>query len=83
MNPDTNELIRFGNEIEMKELTEKGFIPIPQTLEQAAKLMLGNKDSVFVSKTSGGKLSKWAAKKRREKIEQGKIVKKCNDYYMG
>ncbi len=81
MNPDTNELVRADNVEEMKELKEKGFIPVPQSLKRAAKLMLGKKKKVIISKTSGGKLSKWAAKKRRERAEQKKMVENCNAYY--
>ncbi len=88
MNPDTNELVRFssiegtaGLKKEMAKFKEKGFIPVPQTLERAASLKLGKKKSVFVSKTSGGKLSKWAAKKRRQRTEQKKTVDRCNNYY--
>ena len=81
MNPDTNELVRIDDLEEMKEFAKKGFIPIPQTLERAAKLMLGKKEKVVVSKTSGGKLSRWAAKKRRQRAEQRKMVENCNAYY--
>ncbi len=81
MNPDTNELVRFDSEAEMKKLKGNGFIPIPQTLERAARLMLGKKKSVFVSKTSGGKLSRWAAKKRKQRVESKKMVENCNNYY--
>ncbi len=83
MNPDTNELIRVKNLEEMRKLGKKGFIPIPQSLEEAANKMLGKKKKVIVSKTSGGKLSKWAAKKRRQKAELKGMVEKCNDYYFG
>jgi len=81
MNPDTNELVRPDGYKEILKLYEKGFMPIPKSLERAARLKLGKKKSVFVSKTSGGKLSKWAAKKRRERAEQKKMVENCNTYY--
>lgn len=80
MNPDTNELVRFDNS-ELKNALRKGFIPVPQSLERAAELMLGKKKRVFVSKTSGGKLSKWAVKKRRRRAELKKMVENCNAYY--
>jgi hypothetical protein len=41
---------------------------LPKDLTHAAKVALRGKDSVFVSKTSGGKLSKYAAKRRRRKM---------------
>ncbi len=81
MNPDTNELVRIDDSKEIIKLAKKGFIPVPQTLERAANLMLGKKKKVFVSKTSGGKLSKWAAKKRRERAKQKEMVLNCNAYY--
>ena len=80
MNPDTNELRSFNLEEYAKAMKE-GFEPIPNSLERAASLKLGKNKSVFVSKTSGGKLSKWAAKKRRERAEQRKMVERCNKYY--
>ena len=80
MNPDTNELRHFNIE-EWEKLKKEGFEPVPDFLEHAAKLKLGKKKSVFVSKTSGGKLSKWAAKKRRERVAHKTMVDKCNEYY--
>lgn len=79
MNPETNELRYF----EDGETIPKGFIPIPKTLRRAADLKLNKKKSVMVSKTSGGKLSKWAAKKRREHKKQKMMVDNCNKYYAG
>ena len=75
MNPDTNELIRFEYKEELEKFFGKGFIQVPQHLERAAELTLGKNKSIFVSKTSGGKLSKWAAKKRKEMVDN------CNNYY--
>ena len=74
MNPDTNELVAdFG---ELSKIERKGFIPIPQTLCKAARLMLGDKKRIVVSKTSGGKLSKWAIRKRKRKAIRYMIVKR-------
>jgi len=81
MNPDTNELVRVDNR-KLKNILRRGFIPIPKKLHKAADLALGKKDSVIISKTSGGKLSKWAAKKRKERAERKKMVDDCNNYYM-
>ena len=83
MNPDTNELVRIDEIDELLNYQKKGFIPIPQTLHKAARLMLGDKKKAVVSRTSGGKLSRWAAKKRRQKKELKGMVEKCNDYYFG
>ncbi len=40
---------------------------VPEDLNHAARVALQGKESIFVSKTSGGKLSKYAAKRRRRK----------------
>ena len=79
MNPDTNELVRFNGIHEKMRLKRKGFIPVPQSLERAARLMLGKKKRVIVSKTSGGKLSRWAIRKRKAEVK--KMVENCNAYY--
>jgi len=81
MNPDTNELTRARTEEELEELLDRGFLEVPEELHKAAELKLGKENSAFVSKTSGGKLSKWAAKKRRERILKEEMVKNCNDFY--
>ena len=83
MNPDTNELVRIDGIDELLNYQKKGFVPVPQTLCKAARLMLGKKKKVLVSKTSGGKLSKWAIKKRRQKAELKGMIDKCNAYYFG
>ena len=67
MNPNTNEHRRFGSIDDLMKGKKERFIPVPQSLEEAANRMLGKKKSVVVSKTSGGKLSKWAAKKRNRR----------------
>jgi len=81
MNPETNELRVFEDEEELRKAIKLGFEAVPDYLEHAAKLKLGKKESVFVSKTSGGKLSRWARKKRREKDRHKKMMGKCNAYY--
>lgn len=83
MNPMTNELIEISTTPEefIYQLAA-GFEPLPKPLQRAAKLKLGKKKSVFVSKKSGGKLSKWAAKRRKDiRAEQERMVAKCNAYY--
>lgn len=41
---------------------------VPQELERAAGMKLNGKSDAHVSLTSGGKLSNWAANKRKAKI---------------
>lgn len=81
MNPDTMELRVFKDRDEMMKGISEGFIPIPGKLCRAARIKLGKKESIIVSKTSGGKLSKWAAKKRRERKKQKQMIAACNEYY--
>jgi len=50
-----------------QEVVEMGFTPIPKELDKAAEKKLAGKDSVLVSLTSGGKLSRWAAAERKKK----------------
>lgn len=45
----------------------ENYQPVPKELEVAAKKKLAGKDEAYVSLTSGGKLSKWAAKQRKAK----------------
>ncbi len=81
MNPDTNELRKVDGIAELMGLKKRGFLPVPKKLERAARLKLGKKKKVIVSRTSGGKLSRWAAKKRRERAVQKKMVDVCNAHY--
>ncbi len=50
-----------------KHLDGLGYEELPADLQRAAKAVLKNKASAFVSKNSGGKLSKYAAKRARRK----------------
>ncbi len=81
MNPETFELKKIHSKEEADQFEKEGFIPIPKHLERAARLKLGKKKSVFVSKTSGGKLSKWAHKKKRQNKAIQEMVDRCNVYY--
>lgn len=69
MEVQSNHLVS-GEEMEKLEkfLDEHEYEPLPKELQRAANLKLGGKDSAFVSKGSGGKLSKYAAKRRRRKL---------------
>jgi len=52
---------------EIADLLEtKPIIEVPKQLERAADHVLKGKKKAKVSFVSGGKLSKWAAKKRKE-----------------
>ena len=81
MNPDTNELRNIETFEEERAAIKEGFISLPKKFERAAKLKLNGRKRAIVSKTSGGKLSKWAVKKRRQQREQKKMITACNAYY--
>lgn len=68
MDTSTNHLLS-GEEYEKqrKILDSYGYKELPYDMERAAKQVLKGQVSAFVSKTSGGKLSKYAAKRRRRK----------------
>jgi len=62
----------FSNdEKHMKEIMDS-YVPVPDELHKAAKLKLAGKEEVMVSLTSGGKLSRWAAKERSERRSKNK-----------
>jgi len=56
----------------------KDYQPVPKELEPAAKKKLASKDEAYVSLTSGGKLSRWAAKQRKAKRKAAKQSRKKN-----
>lgn len=66
MNCETNEVRRFSNEEDMQKMLDEGFERLTKDYNRAAQSVLKGKDSGFVSFTSGGKLSKHAAKRRKE-----------------
>jgi hypothetical protein len=64
-----------------EHMPEKHYYPLPEDLEQAAKSKLDQDGTVnpetglreaHVSKTSGGKLSKWAAAQRKKERNRRK-----------
>lgn len=82
MNTHTNELYDLDkmSDEECKELDDK-LIAIPPALQKAASLKLNGNKYAVVSKTSGGKLSKFAAKervKRKKAKKQQKNNRKNN-----
>ena len=68
MNPDTGELRVFEemDEEAMRKMKDEGFERLTSEYDRAAKQVLKGEDHGFVSLTSGGKLSKHAAKRRKE-----------------
>ena len=46
---------------------KESYIPVPKELNHAVRVALRGRQEATISRTSGGKLSRWAASKRREK----------------
>jgi hypothetical protein len=74
MNVDTGELIR----LKQAQAVPGGFEPIPRELQAAAKKHLAGRDSTIVSLSSGGKLSKWSRKHRKEKRKAAQESRRRN-----
>lgn len=51
---------------------------VPKELDHAAQCALDGKEETTISMTSGGKLSKWAAKERKAKRKQQRESRKQN-----
>jgi hypothetical protein len=66
MNPSKGHLVKWL-EMVPAEL-RSGYELVPNELERAAEKKLAGRNEATVSLTSGGKLSRWAAKKRKEKM---------------
>ena len=77
MNVDTNHLVALQN-MERDLLRARGYEQLPDELEPAAKAVLRGRSEAYVSRTSGGKLSKYAAKRRKEKRKQARAARKRN-----
>ena len=77
MNVDNNHLkeVFEDNPEIVEKMKEQGYVRVPEELEHAAKVKLAGKEEAYVSKTSGGKLSKWAAKQRKAKRAKNKIAR--------
>lgn len=69
MNTDTNHLVDISvfTEEQKDKLAGEGYKPVPDELEHASRVALRGKGSTYISKTSGGKLSRWAKKKREKR----------------
>jgi len=73
MQCDTNHVkILPDDQMLVRVMMEQGYEPLPENLQEAARRKLNGRDSAFVSKTSGGKLSKFAAGKRKAKRKKAR-----------
>ncbi len=82
MNTDTNELRQAKIEL-WDQLQAEGFEPVPDHLSHAARRKLNGRESAQVSFTSNGKLSRWAAKKRKKKRQMAKAARRANRHWGG
>ena len=78
MDVDRNHLIDGDIFKELGKIEKEKYTSIPPELQTAAEKKLAGNSSAFVSKHSGGKLSKWAAQKRKEKRKSQKLARKRN-----
>ena len=74
MNVQDNHLVRDIKQVPKDK--RKDYTELPEELAEAAEKKLDGKDEATVSKTSGGKLSQWAAKQR--KIQRQAAQKAAN-----
>jgi hypothetical protein len=74
MNVDTGELIR----LRQHQSASGDYVIVPATLKPAANKKLAGEDNAVVSLSSGGKLSKWSRKKRKERRKLVKVSKVGN-----
>jgi hypothetical protein len=77
MNADTGHLVNTAAqgdlELSLDQLKELGYDPLPAELELAAKAVLKGRKEAHVSLgPSGGKLSRYAAKRRKERRKRGR-----------
>lgn len=78
MNCDTNHLVSKKHLDTLPEDAKKEYEPVPEGLNRAARRKLAGKSEAHVSFNSGGKLSKWAAKKRKGKSKHAKKSRRKN-----
>ena len=77
MNVDTNHLVAL-QDAARDLLRARDYEKLPDELEPAARAVLRGRNEAYVSRTSGGKLSKYAAKRRKEKRKQARAARKRN-----
>lgn len=78
MNPETGHIVRVDSEEEMLRLAGAGYEPVPDELNRAARRKLAGRKEAYVSMNSGGKLSRWAAKKRKARRKMVKASRRRN-----
>ena len=74
MAPDTGHLVALSK----GTLPPTGYELLPSEMNRAARRKLAGRDEAYVSLTSGGRLSKWAAGRRKAKRQMAKASRKRN-----
>jgi hypothetical protein len=74
MNCDTGHIRNYP----FNENPPHGYTPLPDSLAPAARKVMGDRDEGQVSLTSGGKLSKWAAKERKLRHKKANASRRRN-----
>lgn len=80
MQPYSGHLVDLGGmpDSRREELHNDGYEPIPEDLREAAIRKLSGQKEATVSLTSGGKLSKWASKRRKAKRKIAEASRRGN-----
>lgn len=78
MNVDTGHLVMTESLEEVKELVKQGYEVVPEELNRAIEEELAGKKETHVDLTDKGKLSRWAAKKRKSKRKTQKESRRKN-----
>jgi hypothetical protein len=71
MNVDTGHLVKGV-------VPEDFYEPVPRELQQEANKLLGDQTETYVNLSSNTNLSRWAAKKRKNKMKMAKQSRKRN-----
>lgn len=78
MDTNRNHLVTEEYLKTLDQKDQENYEPVPGELTEAAMRKLAGKQECYVSKTSGGKLSRWAASKRKKKRQQAKAARRKN-----
>ncbi len=77
MNVDNNRVVRLDDSV-VELRPAPGYELLPDILERAAKAMLRGKPEAIMSRTSGGKLSRYAARRRKERRKEARNARRRN-----
>lgn len=78
MQPTTGDLMMVESMTDLLRAEKEGYKLVPSYLERAARKKLAGKKTAKVRLTSGGKLSRWAAGKRKKRQQMAKVSRRAN-----